>query len=97
MRRAGIAIDAAVLAAPVGIDAGVETDIGTVVEGDDRFGFIPVIMGDRRVQFLFEQVRIRNDFDFLETIGGVGVRAASPDHGIRMIHEKRVILFIKRR
>jgi hypothetical protein len=36
----GIAVDATVLAAAIGIDAGIESDIRTVVVGDERFGII---------------------------------------------------------
>src|SRR5688572_23296542 len=36
MTRPGVTIDATVLAAPIGIDRVIETDIGRVVGGDDR-------------------------------------------------------------
>jgi hypothetical protein len=36
VRRTSVAVDAAMAASSVGINAGIEADIGTVVPGDDR-------------------------------------------------------------
>jgi hypothetical protein len=45
VRRPGEAIDAAVLAAAIGVDRAVKADVGRVVAGQDRLGMLD---GDRR-------------------------------------------------
>ena len=45
MRGAGEAVDAAVLATPIGVDGLVEADVGAVVAGDDAFGRLVAHVG----------------------------------------------------
>ena len=47
MGGACIAVDTAVLAAPVGVDAGVEAHVRAVVVADDRAGRVGVEVGGR--------------------------------------------------
>ena len=44
-----VAIEAAVLAAAVGVDRAVERDVGRVVAGDDRLGLLPGHLGRERL------------------------------------------------
>ena len=47
MRRPSVAINATMFASPVWIDAGLETDVGAVVIGDDRFRTVDKKLGLR--------------------------------------------------
>ena len=73
---AGVAVDAAVLAAAIGIDAGFETDIGTVVVSDDRAGAVFEKLSARRGIFFRIPIRIRFEMKFLEAIRRVADCAA---------------------
>ena len=80
----GVAIEAAVLAAAVGIDRAVEGDVGRLVAGDDRLGLLPGDLGRERLGRLVAGPAVVERlalFEF-ETAGGVGRRAASaPEFG----------------
>ena len=47
--RPGVAIEAAVLAAAIGVDRAVERDVGRLVAGDDRPGLLPGHLGRERL------------------------------------------------
>ena len=51
MRGPGIAVNAAVLAAAIGVDGLVEADVGTVVAGDDALGGLAMHLGFERLEF----------------------------------------------
>src|SRR5262249_47734896 len=90
VRGPRIAIDAAVLAAAIGIDAGVETDVGTVVRGDDRARRIAQINRARRAPFLDVRLVIDDVLELPETILRFPARASSfprrvEGHGISRI------------
>ncbi len=72
-------VDAAVLAAPVGIDRAVEADIGRVVAGDDLARGVERDRGLERRQFVEAlPAVVEGDARFgLETAAGVGLRAAA--------------------
>src|SRR6516164_3276713 len=78
MSGAGIAIDAAVLAAAIGIDAGVEADIGAVVVGNDCARRISKELSSRRgaIRFGF---RVRFILKQLKTIGRIRRSPAAAD------------------
>ena len=79
MGRPREAVDAAVLAAPIGIDRAVEADIGRVVAGDDFSRGIERNRGLERRQFVEAlPAVIESDARFgLEAAAGIGLRAAA--------------------
>ena len=79
MGRPRKTIDAAMLAAPVGIDRTVEADIGRIVAGDDLSRGIQRDRGLERRQFIEAlPAVIERDARFgLEAAAGVGLRAAA--------------------
>ncbi len=85
VRWPGVTINAAVLAAAIGIDARFETDIGAVVMCDDRPGEIAVVNGAAgwpfRVVFV---LRIRLYVERLKAVGRIPGSASSVDRfGLR--------------
>ena len=72
------AIDAAVLAAPIGVDGLVEADVGTVVAGDDALGRLAMNLGleGRKLAEAFPAVVERLAQLALEAADAVGARAA---------------------
>ena len=85
MHRPGIAIDTAMFAAAVGIQACGKSDIGAVIEIDDAFGGIAVKfrLETRPFLGLIQVVAIRLEFDLVETGARVVGSATAFDHGMR--------------
>ena len=79
MGRPGEAVDAAMLAAPVGIDRTVEADIGRIVAGDDLSRGVERDRGLERRQFIEAlPAVVEGDPRFgLEAAAVVGLRAAA--------------------
>src|SRR5204863_7849830 len=77
MGRPSEAVDAAMLAAPVGVDGTIETDIGRIVAGDDLARGIERYRCLERRQFIeaLPAVIERDPRFSLETTAGVGLRA----------------------
>jgi len=99
---AGVAVDAAVGAAAIGVEAVREADVGAVVGGDDGFGGVEEILGWDFLPTLevfcvaFDLLEIVVDADGDEAVGRVGVCAAAFDcegsvHG--MILEGGILVF----
>ena len=63
-----VAVDAAVFAASIRVDAGLEPDIRAVVIGNDRFGFIPKKLGARQRILLWIPILVAFEMNLLETI-----------------------------
>ena len=84
---AGVAVDATVFATTVNVDASVESYIGTIVVGDDRFGFVPEI--DRAVRFgiVVERIGFQLSFgiemNWFKSIGGIAT-------GTSVMHEVKL-------
>ena len=76
MIRPGVTIDATVLAAPIGIDAGLETDVRAVVIRDDGAGAVFEELGAGRRVFFRIPIGIGFEMDFLEAIGRIAGCAA---------------------
>jgi hypothetical protein len=76
MKWPRIAINAAVLAAAVRIDAGFEADIGAVVVRNNRGRPIAQKLGARKRIILRIPIRVGLQMDFFEAVGRVGFRAA---------------------
>ena len=76
VERAGVTIDAAVLAAAIGIDAGFEADVGAVVVGNDGAGAVFEELGARRRVFFGIPVGVGFEVEFLEAIGRIAGCAA---------------------
>jgi len=76
VERAGVAVDAAVLAAAIGIDAGFESDVGAVVVSDDGAGAVFKELGARGRVFFGVPVGIGFEVEFLEAIGRIAGCAA---------------------
>ena len=82
VRRPGVAINAAVLAAAIRIEAGAETDVRAVVAGDDG---LAVVLEKLRARSLRTAtilvvgipVRVRFELDFLEPVRRIFRRAAT--------------------
>ena len=82
MRRPRVAINAAVLAAAIRIDALIETDIGRIVSADDvPRAFVRDVRFDRRCGFIVRRPAVVEDFAALrfETSFAVRRRAATFD------------------
>src|SRR5882672_5368227 len=79
MGRPGKTVDAAVLAAPVGVDRAVEADIGRIVAGDDLARSVDRDRGLERRQFIQAlPAVVEGDAGFgLEAAAIVGLRAAA--------------------
>ena len=77
--RPRVAIEAAVLAAAVGIDRAVEGNVGRLVAGDDRSRLLPGDLGCERLgRFVLGPAVVERLAPLdLETAGGVGRGAAS--------------------
>ena len=85
MRRTGVAINTAMLAATIGINAGIEADIGAVVEGDQRFGTVGIelsVGGGSVTAILW---RLGHPLDRFETVFRIGRRTAAAQRR-RRIH-----------
>jgi hypothetical protein len=65
-------------ASPVGVDAGVEAKIGTIVLGDDRTRSVSQIYGLGSRFFSIRPSRLRLDLDHLEAVFGIA-RRSTPD------------------
>ena len=76
VKRPRIAINAAVLAAAVRIDAGFESDIRAVVVRNDRGRPIAEKLGARKRIILRIPIRVGLQMDFFEAVGRVGFRSA---------------------
>ena len=76
VRGAGITIDTAVFAAAIRIDTGFETDIGTVVVGNDALGVVFEELRAERGLIFLARFRIGFEMNFLEPIRGILRRAA---------------------
>ena len=75
VRGPGVAVGAAVFAAAVHVQAGVEGNVRAVVVGDQRLRIVPQKLGaGQRPAFLF---RIQNEFEPLKAILRVGRSAAA--------------------
>ena len=80
MERSRVAVDATVFATAIGIDAGLEADVRTVVVRDNRAGAIAEKLGARQGIVLRVPIRIRLDMNFLEAVRRV-VRGAAMSGG----------------
>ena len=80
------AVGAAVLAAPVGVDGGVEVHVGAVVVSDDAARAVAQQLGARAlrrragVRLRLQRLGIGQIVDAVEAVAGIGHRAASPHH-----------------
>ena len=80
MRRPRIAINAAVLATPIGIQARLETDIRAVITRDDRFRAVTKILCRALLPIFFDKIDIANiDMELFETIRRTPRRATAVD------------------
>src|ERR1039457_4086849 len=79
MGRARVAVNAAVLAAAIGIDRAVETDVGRIVAGDDLAGGVGLHRGLERRQFVERPPAVveGDARQWLVAAGGIGLRAAA--------------------
>ena len=68
MKRAGVAVNTAVLATAIRIDAGFETDVGAVIVRDDCAGPVAQELCPRKRVFLRIPIGIGFDVNFLEAI-----------------------------
>ena len=77
--RPGVAIEAAVLAAAIGVDRPVESDVRRLVAGDDGLGLFPGDLGRERFKRLLARPAVVELLALLklETAGDVG-RGAAP-------------------
>ena len=74
----GVAVDAAVLAAAVGVQAVLEADVGRVVAREDGPGLVPEQLGRRRVAAFGQALaRFEVDVEPFEAVAGVGGRAST--------------------
>src|SRR5205823_2332546 len=80
VERSRVAVDATVFATAIGIDAGLEADVRTVVVRDNRAGAIAEKLGARQRIVLRVPIRIRLDMNFLEAVRRV-VRSAAMGGG----------------
>ena len=78
MRRTSVAVNAPMTASPVGVDAGVEAKIGTIVLGDDRTRSVSQIDGLGSRFFSIRPSGLRLDLDLLEAVFGIA-RRSTPD------------------
>ena len=82
MRGPRVTINATVLAAAVGIDAGVEADVRAVVVGQDAGGAVVEKLRARPgMGFAVLGVRIPFEVEGFEAIGRIGGGAAPLNHG----------------
>src|SRR5207253_870117 len=81
----GETVDATVLTTAVRIDAGLESDVGTVVVGDDGPHRIAEKNRLRRRLFVGRNVVIGNVSEFLEAVLRIPARAATFDHAATLI------------
>src|SRR5919112_699159 len=91
--RAGEAVDAAMAASPVRVDARVEADVGAVVAGDDRTRGVTQVDRLRSRLYSIRPLGLRLDLDPLEAILGIVRRPATDDASsipLRLLH--RLIL-----
>src|SRR5439155_1102919 len=79
VRGPGIAVDAPMLAAAIRVDAGLETDVGAVVVGDEGGGVIFKELRARQRVLLRVPIRIPLHMDFFEAVGRVAAGAARRD------------------
>src|SRR5262249_47872601 len=79
MRRPGIAINAAMLAATIRIDAGPEADIGAIVCDDDGSRGIAKEKGRRRRTLLCFRARVRLALKQFEAIGRIVCCPTAPN------------------
>ena len=77
--RAGEAVDAAMTASPVRVDARVEADVGAVVAGNDRTGSVAQVDRLRTRLLGVRPLVLRLDLDPLEAILGITRRPATDD------------------
>jgi len=85
---AGIAVDAAMLAPSVDVDAGVEADVGAFVGRNNRPGSVLEEMSFRRRVFGVNDIRITNILDWLEPVAWV-FGCAPAMNGWLIGHKKR--------
>ena len=77
--RPGVAVEAAVLAAPIGIDRAIESNVGRLVARDDGLGLFPRHLGGERFDRFIARPAVVNILALLEfeAPGGVGRGAAT--------------------
>ena len=81
------------LAAPVGIEGGAESDVRAVVVADDGFGGVPVELSLWRGIVWLVPIGVAFVRERLEAVGRVLRRAATPDAGSRSLHTNMVTPF----
>src|SRR5207253_299783 len=86
VRRAGIAIGAAMLAAAIGIDADLKADVRAVVAGDDGAGDVAEELRVRRGALIRADVRVRLVMQGVEPVRCVLRRAASANGLVEFRH-----------
>ena len=91
VRGPGEAVDAAVLAAAIGVDRLVEADVGAVVAGDDALGHLPVHVGLERLKLGQALPAVVERLALLGFVAAdaVGARPAAPP--ALSIHKCRVV------
>src|SRR6185369_11974248 len=77
MVRTGVTIAATMFAAAIGIDAGVEADVGTVIGGDDGARGVPQKYGRRGHVIFGSSIGIALVDDLFEATGRIGGSAAT--------------------
>ena len=82
MRGARVTINAAMLAATIGIDARAEAHVWAVVVRDDRGGLVLVDLRARREVFGGIEVRIAFEMNLHESIRWIHGRAAAADDAL---------------
>ena len=77
MRGPGETVDAAMLAAAIGIDAGVKSHVRTVVVRDEGLRGVAVKLGARHAVVFRVPVFVRLHVNLLEAVGRIVRRAAT--------------------
>src|SRR5258708_31054494 len=76
MKGPGVAVDAAMLAAAVGVDTRVEADVRTLIISDDGARAVFEELGARQGILFRVPIGIGFEMDFLEAVGRVAGRPA---------------------
>src|SRR2546421_12284195 len=90
MCRPSVAINAAMLAAAVGIDARGKAHVGTVVVSDDRAGVVLEELGGRSRSLRIGLLRVGLVMNLFESIGGIVGRATAVDWLLITFHDATV-------
>ena len=86
MKWPGVAINTAMLAAAIGIDARLEADVRALVVSDDAFGTVLEKLRARERVFLGIPILIAFEMDLLEAIRRILCRAAMRGNDLFGLH-----------